>query len=143
MDDDAELQAIRARLARDLAAPAAAGPPATARPVEAHEADLERLLGTGVVLLDCWATWCPPCRIMEPVIDQLAAEWAGKAVVAKLDVDRNPRASEAFQVRSIPTFFLFKDGKAIERFVGAVPKAQLENALRRATAPVRSPGPRR
>ena len=80
---------------------------------------------------------------MEPHIEALAEEFAGKAVVAKMDVDENPRAAQALAVQSIPTFLVFKDGQPVERFVGAVPKAQLAMALRKWTGPTRAPGPRR
>lgn len=143
--EEEELRAIRAKIADDLAALGRAqASAAPAGPVEVHEADLPRLLGReGVVLLDCWAVWCGPCRIMEPTIEALAKDFAGKAVVAKMDVDHNPRAAQALGVQGIPTFLIFKDGKPVDRFVGAVPKEQLAMALRRATGPVRGPGPRR
>lgn len=139
MDDDAELKAIRARLAQELAAT----PPAPTGPVVATEANLPGILSRGVVLLDCWAVWCGPCRIMEPIVDDLAKEFAGKVTVAKLDVDANPRASQALQVQGIPTFLVFKDGRPVDRLVGAVPKERLAMALKRASGPVRGPGPRR
>lgn len=140
MDEDAELRGIRERLARELAA---ATPAAPAGPVVATEADLPRLLGSGVVLLDCWATWCGPCRVMEPIVEDLAREFAGKVTVAKLDVDQEPRAAQALQVQGVPTFVVFKDGRPVERFVGAVPKQQLAMALRKWSGPMRGPGPRR
>ena len=78
------------------------------------------------VLVDFWATWCGPCRMVAPIIDQLAAEYDGKAKVAKLDVDSNQRTASRFNVRSIPTILFFKDGKLIDQIIGACPKPQLE-----------------
>ena len=78
------------------------------------------------VLLDCWAPWCGPCRMIAPVLDQLASEYAGKVKVTKLDVDSNIKTATRFNVRSIPTILFFKGGKLVDQVVGAVPKAQLD-----------------
>ncbi len=74
------------------------------------------------VLVDCWAPWCGPCRIIAPVLDQLAAESGGRYKIAKLNVDENPQTSAQFQIRSIPTMLIFKHGKMVDQIVGAVPK---------------------
>ncbi len=78
-----------------------------------------------VTVVDFWATWCGPCRMIAPILDQLAEEYAGKVQVAKLDVDSNQATSMRFSVRSIPTLLFFKDGKVIDQVIGAVPKASL------------------
>lgn len=88
----------------------------------------------GLAVVDFWAAWCGPCRIVGPVIDQLATEYAGKAKVAKLDVDANLRVAEKFQIRSIPAILFFKDGKLVDQVLGAVPKAQLETKFRQYAA---------
>jgi thioredoxin 1 len=88
------------------------------------EAEIEKHSGLAVV--DFWATWCGPCRMIAPVLEQLAAEHAGKLKVGKLDVDTNIKTSARFNVRSIPMLLFFKDGKVVDQIVGAVPKANIE-----------------
>jgi thioredoxin 1 len=80
----------------------------------------------GLAVVDFWATWCGPCRLVAPLLDQLAGEYAGKVKVTKLDVDSNIRTATRFNVRSIPTILFFKEGKLVDQVVGAVPKAQLD-----------------
>ena len=75
----------------------------------------------GLVLVDFWATWCGPCLMIAPYLDQIAAKQAGKLKVAKLDVDANPQTAMRFNVRSIPTMLFFKDGKHVDTLVGANP----------------------
>lgn len=88
------------------------------------EAEIEQYDGLAVV--DFWATWCAPCRLIAPALDQLAQEYAGKAKVAKLDVDTNIKTATRFNVRSIPTILFFKGGKIVDQVIGAVPKPQLD-----------------
>jgi thioredoxin 1 len=85
-------------------------------------------------LVDFWAPWCIPCRMVGPVIEQLAAERASSVKVAKLNVDENPDVAAAYRVHSIPTLIVFKDGEVVDRFVGVQPKAKLQRALDRVAA---------
>lgn len=81
------------------------------------------------VLVDFWAEWCGPCRMVAPIVAQLAEEYDGKAVVGKLDVDNNPEVSSRFGIRNIPTILFFKDGEMADKQVGAVPKSVLAGKL--------------
>ncbi len=85
---------------------------------------------SGLVLVDFWATWCGPCQVVAPVLDQLAGEFNGRARIAKLDVDSNQRTATRFNVRSIPSILFFKDGRHVDTVVGAVPKTTLEGKIR-------------
>ena len=76
----------------------------------------------GVMMVDFWAEWCAPCRMIAPILEEIAKEYEGKLLVAKLDVDENPKTAMRYRVMSIPTVILFKDGQPVEVLVGAQPK---------------------
>jgi thioredoxin 1 len=96
------------------------------------EAEIEKHDGLAVV--DFWAAWCGPCRMIAPILDQLSVEYAGKAKVAKLDVDANLRTATRFNVRSIPMVLFFKGGKVVDQVIGAVPRPILEEKFRKHAA---------
>lgn len=82
-----------------------------------------------IVVIDCWAGWCQPCRMIAPIIEQLAKELRGKVVFGKLDVDENAMTPSEYNVMSIPTLLIFKNGKLVDTIVGAVPKSVIMEAL--------------
>ena len=110
--------------------------PVSTRPVTVTDAtfatDVER--SPLPVLVDAWAPWCGPCRMIAPVIDELAAELAGRLRVVKLNVDDNPRTASRFDLRSIPTLLVLKDGREVDRLVGVQPKHEIARRLEKVIA---------
>jgi thioredoxin 1 len=82
------------------------------------------------VLLDFWAVWCGPCKMIAPIVEELAVEFEGKAKIGKVDVDNNPGIASKFGIRSIPTLLIFKGGKKVDEIVGAVPKPMIVSKLK-------------
>jgi len=99
-------------------------------PIHITDADLEKTVKKYVnVVVDCWAAWCGPCRMVGPILDELAKEMQGRIVFAKLNVDENPATSSKYQIMSIPTMLVFKNGNLVDRFVGAMPKEELKRKI--------------
>jgi thioredoxin 1 len=94
------------------------------------DSNFDEVINSGKpVLVDFWAEWCGPCKMIGPVVEELAGDYDGRAVVAKLNVDENPQTTAKFGVRSIPTLLVFKGGQIVDKQVGAVPKSVLNQKL--------------
>lgn len=101
------------------------------KPVEITDANFEQeVLQSNIpVLIDFWAVWCGPCRLIAPVVEELAGEYAGKVKIAKLDVDNNQGVADKYGIRSIPTLLLFDKGSVVDRMVGVAPKSAIVEKL--------------
>ena len=86
------------------------------------------------VLLDFWAEWCGPCKMIAPILDEIAAEYAGRVVIAKMNVDDNPKTPSRYGIRAIPTLIIFKEGNVSEQITGAVASSQIKNAINKVIA---------
>jgi len=106
-------------------------PIALDRPLRVTDSDFDRVVQDSQVpvLVDFYADWCGPCKVMAPVLDQVAHERLGNVLVVKVDTDRNPQVSQRFQIRSIPTLILFRGGREIARELGAIPRQRLDAML--------------
>jgi thioredoxin len=101
-------------------------------PVELNDGNFESAIRSNpLVAVDCWATWCYPCRMIAPIVEELAALYGSKALFAKLNVDDNPATTMKYSIQSIPTILIIKDGVEVERIIGALPKQQIEAVLRK------------
>jgi thioredoxin 1 len=111
--------------------PTKGGSMSKAVPLNDNDFSKEVTESTVPVLVDFWATWCGPCQTMGPVIDNVADEYEGKVKVMKCNVDSNPLTPSKFGIRGIPTLVLFKNGEVVDRIVGAVPKTQVDNLIKK------------
>jgi thioredoxin 1 len=99
--------------------------------IELDSDNFEEAVSGGPVLVDFWAEWCGPCRMVAPVLDELAEELDGKVRIGKLNIDQNQELAFKYNVSSIPTFLLFKDGEIVDRMMGAMPKGAFEKFIER------------
>ena len=101
------------------------------KPIEIDDSNFDQMVlqAKTPVLVDLWAPWCAPCRMVAPVVEELASEYEGRVSFAKLNVDQNPRTASRYGIMSIPTLLIFKDGKPISNIVGFRPKAELKRSL--------------
>lgn len=98
--------------------------------IELTDSNFDQTINTDkAVLVDFWAEWCGPCKMIGPIVEELAGDYEGKAVVAKLNVDENPQTAAKFGIRSIPTLLVFKGGQIVDKQIGAVPKSVLAQKL--------------
>jgi thioredoxin 1 len=101
--------------------------PALSKPVEVTDATFkETMQNHPLVVVDCWAPWCAPCHMVAPVIEEMARDYAGRILFGKLNVDENPETATQYQIMGIPTLLVFKNGKLVDRIVGALPRQMLE-----------------
>src|SRR5687767_10225913 len=106
------------------------------KPTEVTDANFQNEVeqNDGLTVVDFWATWCGPCRMVAPILDQLAQDYDGKVKITKLDVDANIPTATRFNVRSIPTLLFFKGGKVVDQIIGAVPRSAIEGKLQQHAA---------
>jgi thioredoxin 1 len=133
--DDPELAEIRARKLQQLVAAASTPKSATAEwsgPITLTDGTFDiEVRKPGAILVDFWAEWCGPCHRVAPVLEQIAKARVGRMRLGLLNIDDNPRTLARFQITSIPTMLLFRDGKLVDGIVGAMPKADIEAVLNR------------
>lgn len=135
-EEERELKRIRAKKMRELMKKTMEKPGEMKEilnaPIALSDADFDQVVQRyPLMVIDCWAPWCGPCLIVGPVIEELAKDYAGKVVFGKLNMDENPKTAMRFDIMSIPTLLIVKNGKEVDRIIGAVPKQFIESKLRK------------
>jgi len=134
-DEDAEIQSIRERrlveMMRRTRAQLQTAEKYDGKPIILSDATFSSEISKyPLMVVDFWAAWCGPCRMVAPIVEQLAKEYSGRVAFGKLNVDENPLTSNEFQVQSIPTLLIFRDGQPVDGIIGAAPKHQIESKLK-------------
>ncbi len=120
-----ELEQIREKRMRELKNQMST--PKIEKPIEVSDRNFDQTVKNyPLIVVDCWAAWCAPCRAIAPIVEELAKEYSGKVVFGKLNVDENPETAQRYGVMAIPTLLVMKEGKEVDRVVGVLPKNQLE-----------------
>jgi len=136
MEEDKELKRIKLRKLREMFSRRASEKEqkksASNKPVELTDATFaETVLSHPLVVVDCWAPWCAPCHMVAPIIEEMAGDYAGKILFGKLNMDENQRVPMQYQIMSIPTLLVFKNGKLVNRIIGAMPRQMMEPEITR------------
>ena len=142
MVEDKELEKIKLKKLKEMLGRGASekkesllqerGKAVFSKPVEVTDGTFREVVQKNpLVVIDCWAPWCGPCHIVAPVVEKLARDYAGKILFGKLNVDENRRTAIQYQIMSIPTMLVFKNGKLVDRIIGAMPRQMLEPRIKR------------
>jgi thioredoxin 1 len=132
MTEDEELEELRRKKLEDIMRKKQEEPATTTTDtvLEVTDQNITEVISKGsLVAIECWAVWCAPCRMIGPIIDELAKDYAGKIVFGKLNVDENHEVALEYQIMSIPTILVFKNGNPVDRIVGAMPRRLLEERI--------------
>ena len=123
-----ELEEIRAKKIRELVNQMST--PKIDKPIIVSDRNFDQTIKSyPLVVVDCWAAWCAPCRAIAPIVDQLAKDYSGKIVFGKLNVDENPETAQRFGIMAIPTLLVMKNASEVDRIVGVLPKSELESKI--------------
>ncbi len=128
-----EIERIRQKKMAEMMNETGSGNDAKGEPIPVTDRDIDSFVARNPkVVVDCWAPWCGPCRMLSPTIDALAKDMKGKIVFGKLNTDDNFRTSEKYRIASIPTLLFFKDGKLVDKMIGAAPREMVEQQIKKA-----------
>jgi len=131
MTDDKELETIKKEKMKDLMKKTETAKKPS-EPITVTDATFKEIVEKNpAVVIDCWAPWCGPCRMVSPIVDEMARDNSGRITFGKLNVDENPDVTGNYSIMSIPTLLVFKDGKLVDRIVGAMPRPMLEERINR------------